>query len=1094
MINRRVKRPSRSVENLQQFCLNNSAGVDCTTPHNDVKSVYAAKNLVNNPDGSLSLRKPIVLRRQYPKEFVKVFQTGVGNTVAYVYDSGDGTQTFHLSSDVTAYPGIPYDIVWIDNTGVERTVRCGKSGETVTYLKKSVIDFTNAICVHLDSTSIVLGNCMVNLFTDYMTAPDAVVEANLCDKSLYPDLNGAECWRPRYVQIIYNASAVTPTDSGWTLRIVHPEPNEYKVTDTRVFHDTNTLLDNPFMVRDTYNAAVPAVKTIRPYVYSTKTGDRITPASGDEKSYNIHSYALARPSMAYSASYSIPSDGQEFITEFSSYVAYDKTKTYERKLSSLGWWSATMSTDIGVCIYYPLTYTNGKYVLNTNADISVILTVDMHVISSRIDDAKEDGREFWLGDKTGPSKICLKDPYVQIAGYGANSVVLSDYVTLEMDNGNLCVKDESDVEGCARFKFTVSKNTTSHASLVKFYDNGSLSVATTVYVSEPHAIQHKSPITHTPYSDLKVCDLTESTLQTRYRAASAVVPNLQSIVLKAFMAIPKKPTNVYCSWRYSIDGVTWEPVGSDASGYIAVEEPSTAPLSNVDVPKDSETGTKEYRFVPLASTSPIGRDNLCTSRGDCLLLTHSDVAEPKFWNGALFKLKVCALKNIDASSHTAKIAATYSEYTYTLTMSSEFAFEDVDTGNTALGNKRYLNKRMFSFGDPSFKNNIFYTYPGEFITPLTNVISLSSSADDTVTSVSAWRNYIISTTPQAVYLSSPVEDGYFTKTINTAIGVSALDRRCVSAVPAGIVFKSDSKVYILYPNAYASDDTFMNVVDISKQVSHILEEYVCDGDRLPFSFTTSSEYVLMLPTAFKTLTLRYDLEAHRWNVCEYPVVFTDVHINSLNDIRLYGFTRIPSGSFDGIYNTHICEYAYDVDFRTHPDFAKVYSEVIPYCDIVYYAEGDEPSASFADIVAVLQQDPALTTGTLVCSPIEFELDTGQKTDAILTTKQFVETKLVVATLHKFDAFPMQVLIHVDGNPNVITKDISTDAPFWKNDTDVGVLNTNIYGNETFNTLRQLILRYSGKGKSIRHIITGSGLCNFKIYETYVRYKLLNTKQ
>ena len=137
MINRRVKRPSRAVENLQQLCLNSSGGVDCTKPHNDVKSVYMAKNLVNNTDGSLSLRKPIVLRQQYRKECVKVFQTGVDDVAAYVYRASKSRTSFHLGFH---YPGIPYQLVWTDYNGTEHSVLCGKdSAQSISYLYNDVI-------------------------------------------------------------------------------------------------------------------------------------------------------------------------------------------------------------------------------------------------------------------------------------------------------------------------------------------------------------------------------------------------------------------------------------------------------------------------------------------------------------------------------------------------------------------------------------------------------------------------------------------------------------------------------------------------------------------------------------------------------------------------------------------------------------------------------------------------------------------------------------------------------------------------------------------------------------------------------------------
>jgi hypothetical protein len=216
-------------------------------------------------------------------------------------------------------------------------------------------------------------------------------------------------------------------------------------------------------------------------------------------------------------------------------------------------------------------------------------------------------------------------------------------------------------------------------------------------------------------------------------------------------------------------------------------------------------------------------------------------------------------------------------------------------------------------------------------------------------------------------------------------------------------------------------------------------------------------------------------------------------VNALDDIRLFG-TTLGSES--------VCEFLFDTEVGslTFSAAATPYVSDIPYGDVLYrntasadgvYGTGIE--ATVAELEAQLQ-NPDLHK----VSPIAFELDTGQKTDAILTTKQFVESKMVFATLSPNDSFPMQILIHIDGDPHLVTQDISTDAPFWENSSSGGALNTTIGGvsneSDNFNILRQLVVRYSGKGKSIRHILTGESLYNFKLYETYTRYKLLNVKQ
>lgn len=1070
MINRRTVRPSRGVEKLQQLCLNSSAGVDCTTPHNDVKSVYMSKNLINNADGSLSLRKPIVLRQQWHKDVLKAIPTGVDDISLNIVAEA-GKSSFCIQS--ASGESYTFKLIWRDRDDVERTVVCGPVPTGTISVYNDVIDFTNAVPIRLGNGTVVLGNCLVNLFTNYMTSPNTGVSANLCDKSLYPASDG-KCYRPRYVQIEYAPETTLQTAPMWNVRIVSPEVNEYLVTENRVYHDQNTLLDNPFAVRDTYNAATAAVKTIRAYVKSDVVNGHTVPVINTTASSSTLSHAIASPTLSNSSNKLTILNNVNYAGTSVNFYNYTFGNSADKDVVALNDWNVNLHASASKTSLSIIE--SGNETLFTSR---IRLTMPIGITGTQREASYTRGDLFWIGNTTGPTDDWLDVLEIVLSVKSKNNEFVktfskSSFLGYEIPKSVATNKFKTTGDIRIDAYFNVSEKT----ELISILKENPVVEITLKFKNFTVFVM---PYTNTDsFETLTVRGLTESTTDVRYRAVVTTPSDVSAVVLKAFMSLPKDTSTLYCSWRYSTDGVSWAPVLNfyETAGTVNVKEPSAAPIESVE--SDVTESEIEYTYRPLGRPSS---DELCLNRGDCIYLSHKE-DDFEYWNGALFKFKVCAL---DTSGSTPKITATYGEEIYVLPIRADFEAEEADTGNTAFGDKRYLNKRLFSFGDSSFKNNVFYSYPGEFTTPLTNAISLTSSADDVVTSVSAWRNYIISTTPHAIYLSTPAENGYFTKTVNTAIGVPVLDKRCVSTVPTGVVFKSGAKIYILYPNAYASDDTFMNVTDISKQVSHILEDYTYNATYSPFSFTTSSEYVLMLPTQDKTLSLKYDLNAHRWNVSEYPTVFTDVRVVSLDDIRLYGITRVANDEC-------ICEYVYDADLRTHPDFAEAYNEALPYGDIVYYVDSLHPYASVADIVSALREDFSIATYKLEHVPIEFELDTGQKTDTILTTKQFVETKLVVATLHKFDAFPMQVLVHVDGTPNVVTRDISTDAPFWKNDSDVGVLNTNVYGNDTFNTLRQLVLRYSGKGKSVRHVITGRGLCNFKLYETYIRYKLLNTKQ
>ena len=81
--------------------------------------------------------------------------------------------------------------------------------------------------------------------------------------------------------------------------------------------------------------------------------------------------------------------------------------------------------------------------------------------------------------------------------------------------------------------------------------------------------------------------------------------------------------------------------------------------------------------------------------------------------------------------------------------------------------------------------------------------------------------------------------------------------------------------------------------------------------------------------------------------------------------------------------------------------------------------------------------------------------------------------------------------------NNLHLDINTDSAIWKNSfSQKGTLGTNIYDDNTDydGIVRQLIVKYSSKGKTIRHILEGYSKTNFKFYSMDVRSRILPKKQ
>lgn len=363
--------------------------------------------------------------------------------------------------------------------------------------------------------------------------------------------------------------------------------------------------------------------------------------------------------------------------------------------------------------------------------------------------------------------------------------------------------------------------------------------------------------------------------------------------------------------------------------------------------------------------------------------------------------------------------------------------------NTVSGNKLYHNHRIFTYGK-EFKNCIYVSDVDSFTTPLFNMIDLSATEDSVVTALVPWRDYLIAATENSIHLIKETADGFTSKAINTYIGISEKDSKTCKAILNGLVFKSGTKIYSLQPSVYSSDDSILNISEISKPIANYIE----DGELSNFSIVTEQAYYLFIP-GDTTLCLCYEFTRKIWTKYVYPVKLINYQIHTVENIT--------------VFDDNLNEYYFEK--QLNPD-------VFEYGDILD------------------------NSGNI--TKIPFKFDSGQKADDISKTKQFVESKLILATLNDKDTFPINVDILIDGVEfKQLHFDSSSSGAIWKtNANDILTLGTAIDSDSRnlFNSLRQMLVRYSGKGKSIRHIVSGISNFNFKFYVLYYRYKNTHVKQ
>jgi hypothetical protein len=385
-------------------------------------------------------------------------------------------------------------------------------------------------------------------------------------------------------------------------------------------------------------------------------------------------------------------------------------------------------------------------------------------------------------------------------------------------------------------------------------------------------------------------------------------------------------------------------------------------------------------------------------------------------------------------------------------------YQTIDVYNS---NKIYYNYRIWCFGK-NLKNVIYFSNTDSTTTPMDNSLTLSTDTDDYVTALTPWKDYLVAMTKNKTFLITKYGDSYTFKQVNTFIGIPEPDSRTCKAILNGVIFKTGTKVLVLHPNMYSSDDTVLNITDISKPISHLLTEGTNN-----FAVATEYYYYLFIPRTTDTLVFKYEYTRKIWSKFTYPVILSTAKLMEVHNILVIDVNGI----------------VYDFD-KSLDWFKKKHN-------LDYLEYGD------------------YLTKDLVATPISFYLDTGQKSSNMQFTKQFTESKFIIATVEVKDSFPIKTTIYVDGvnliashkhmlkDMQVITTDPNTDGSFSKtNPEDIGYLNTNVINDsgDTFNVMRQMILRYMGKGKTLRHVLEGSSSFNFKIYVLYYRYRIPHNKQ
>ncbi len=379
------------------------------------------------------------------------------------------------------------------------------------------------------------------------------------------------------------------------------------------------------------------------------------------------------------------------------------------------------------------------------------------------------------------------------------------------------------------------------------------------------------------------------------------------------------------------------------------------------------------------------------------------------------------------------------------------------------GKSLYYNNQIFTYLVPKNENNVYVSDTDSFITPMYNTIDLAYGSK--VTSIIPWRSYLTIFTESSIYLASYDREtgAYNSKLLNTSVGLSKLDRRTPAAMLNSIIFKSGAKVYKMTPNLYSTSDSILNLHCISDPI----KDYLPTNTEC-FAFSTDDKYFLFSPQSTDTLLFIYDYAKNVWTIQRYPVVLECYIVLGPTNLR------VMSSSKEFIFNQYLSELV-----------PEVLEHNLPYGDYLNYSFG-----IMKDYI------PKADTLNEYVTPFKYNIDFGQKSSKYADSKQFLSTRVTVETLSEKDSFNFTVDVLTDGTSRPIHIDATTDSAIWKTSLlQLGTLNTD-YATDTSTTtgiLRQLMLKYSGRGRTVRHILSGESKYRFKIYSLDYKFRNLPNK-
>lgn len=394
-----------------------------------------------------------------------------------------------------------------------------------------------------------------------------------------------------------------------------------------------------------------------------------------------------------------------------------------------------------------------------------------------------------------------------------------------------------------------------------------------------------------------------------------------------------------------------------------------------------------------------------------------------------------------------------------------------------------FGRSIFAYGGQGFENNIIVSNPDEFYFPISRLLDIPGMSGRNLTAMLFWRNYILSSFEDSIHLSERVPDGYLTKPVNTFIGIDKNDKPTLKSVLNSIVFKNKNKIYSLTPSYSSSTDSLLYL----KTLSDKLGENFTPSDTTSLAYVTDAHYNVLVnhstPEKPYTIMYKYHLDKGIWTIHTFDINVKFISTLGISNIELiddkgkvYQIDMDPSLLKNLPYGDYLNSTIHSIELL---------NELIDEKENEYKDE-EELKAAYKVIKDEI-------------SPIKYAVDSGEKSPSLNGMFNFTETKIL---FFESASNTMDIKMYIDGrlhkhHPDIVGRDtkVHDDSMLWAEE----IIPSGLKFKETLfksdkdipTFVKEITLKSSGKGKTVRHIISGESVSPLNINMVYYKYRNLN---